>query len=96
MIKLESKEACVSLHILHLIFTHSTHCVCQTQCREELVDGIDFHRSIYLYNFKDPILWNYLSDSNEIYTHYRRGCVEFIYQFSSELNFGYKCGNGKF
>ena len=45
------------------------------------IDLLDFP------NFKDPILWNYLSDCNETYTYYRGGYVEFVYQFSSESNY---------
>ena len=44
-----------------------------------LIAGIDLTDFIDFYNFKDTILKNYLTDFNEIYTHYRGGCVELVY-----------------
>ena len=93
MIKLECKGVYDSLHVLHLCFTHYTCCVCvwhtcftvYNYC--EPVNGIDLMDLIDFYYFKDLILWNYLSDFNETYTHYERGCVELIYQFSSNSKF---------
>ena len=67
--KLESKGAYDSLHISHLIFTHYSCCVCVhvthfTVYRYYPVCDIDL---IDFYNFKDPILWTYLSNFNETY-----------------------------
>ena len=53
----------------------------------EFIDGIDLIDLIDFYNFKYLILRNYLTNFNETYTHYRRECVEFIYQFSSDSKF---------
>ena len=69
--------ACVS--VWHTYFT-----VCNYY---EPVSGIDPMDLIDFYNFKDLILCNYLSNFNETYTHYERGCVELIYLFSSDSKF---------
>ena len=44
---------------------------------------MDLINLIGYYNFKDSIHGNYLTDFNETYVHYRGGCVELMYQFSS-------------
>ena len=56
---------------LHLSGTHISQFIAIN-----LIDGIDL---IDFYKFKDMILKNYLTDFNEIYTHYRGECVELIY-----------------
>ena len=62
-------------HLLHSLCGHVCMCVHATHvygsqlftCRwyRSYIDLIDF------YSFKDLILWNYLSDFNETYTHYK-------------------------
>ena len=36
------------------------------------------------YDFQDPILWNYVSNCNEIYAQWREGYVELTYQVWSK------------
>ena len=98
MIRLESKMVYDSLHILHLV-SHMLHTsvwvyvyVCVTYVFHGLqlftyrwyrsyIDLVDF------YNFKYLILYNYLSDFNETYIHYRGVCIDLIYQFSDNSMF---------
>ena len=94
MIKLESKRAYDSFHVLCLIFTHITLImwVCLLHTFHSLyLFTYRWYRSyidlVVFYNFKDLILWNYLSNFNKTYTCYKGQYVELIYQFSSNSKF---------
>ena len=64
---------CVCVCVWHTCFTAYNY--------YEPVNGMDLMDLIDFYNFKDLTFENYLSDFNETYTCYRKGCVELIYQF---------------
>ena len=93
MIKLESKRAYDS-YTYYILFSHILHSLCGCVCHTcfmaysyILIDGIDLIDLIDFYNFKDLILWNYLSNFNETYKHYKGVFVEFKYQFLSNSKF---------